>query len=103
MIEEMLNEKSQQHLGVYFFARQQRQQLFDFAREVEAIVAGTEQVQRLDRETIAAQHHAAFWKIRDGKRPHAVQFRETSFAELILNMQNHFGVGIGLEAMSQCL
>src|SRR5215472_17252631 len=98
MIEETLNEISQQDLGVYFFALQQRQQLFDFAGEVEAMVTGTEQEQRLDREAIAAKHDTALRNICDCKRPHAVQFLETTFAELIVNMQNDFGVGIGLEA-----
>ena len=72
---------------------------FDFRSEVEISVV-ERIVKRLFAKAVAREGQFAFGLIVDGEGEHATQFLDAVGAHFFVEMNNDFGVGVGVEAMA---
>jgi len=75
-----------------------REQALQLGPEEEAApVVGP--VERLDAEPIASDEESAAGRVPDGEREHAAELLGTARAELLVEMDDRFGVRVGAEAV----
>src|ERR1039458_2535976 len=72
---------------------------FDFGSEVKISVV-ERIVKRLLAQAVAGEGQFAFGLIVDGEGEHATQFLDAVGAHLFVEMNNDFGVGVGVKAMA---